>query len=53
MELTYVDPDFSSSYLVERETELCDPIIRQVVTEHSTQLISHRQAASLLAALAP
>ena len=50
----YVDQDFSSSYAIERQIELqtlCDPIIRQILTEQSIQLINHREAASLLAAL--
>ena len=50
----FVDPGFSTSYAVERQIELqtlCDPIIRQVLTGQSIQLINHREAASLLAAL--
>jgi chitin disaccharide deacetylase len=47
----YLDPDFASSYAVEREVELrslCDPVIRQVLSTLSIRLINHREAASLV-----
>ncbi|HEY1304747.1 MAG TPA: ChbG/HpnK family deacetylase [Vicinamibacterales bacterium] len=47
----HVDPDLSSSYLVEREIELrslCDPMIGHVVSEHSIQLINHCEADRLI-----
>ncbi len=43
----YIDPDFASSYGVEREVELrclCDPTIRHVLSEQSIHLINHRDA---------
>lgn len=46
----YIDPDFSSQYSVERETELrtlCDPIIRQVLAEQSIQLVGFRDLSNL------
>ena len=46
----YIDPDFSSSYSTERETELrtlCDPLIRRVLVEQSIQLINYRHLGEL------
>ena len=48
----YVDSSLSSSYAIERQIELltlCDPIIRQLLTRQSIQLLNHREAASLFA----
>jgi predicted glycoside hydrolase/deacetylase ChbG (UPF0249 family) len=48
----YVDPDYSSSYAAERETELttlCDPAIRQTLAACSIQLVSYRDIPSVLA----
>jgi predicted glycoside hydrolase/deacetylase ChbG (UPF0249 family) len=47
----YFDPDFSSGYSIERETEfrtLCDPAIRQVLAEQSIQLVSFRDLGGLM-----
>ena len=47
----YIDPDLSSSYVIEREIELrslCDPMMGQVVSEHSIRLINHCEADSLI-----
>ncbi|MND07980.1 hypothetical protein D3C83_303180 [compost metagenome] len=49
----YVDPDFESSYHVEREAELrtlCDPGVRAALDEHGFRLIGF---AELPHALAP
>jgi predicted glycoside hydrolase/deacetylase ChbG (UPF0249 family) len=48
----YMDLAFPSGYAAEREIELqtlCDPIIRQVLTERSIQLVSFRDVVHLLA----
>ncbi|MDZ8093589.1 MAG: ChbG/HpnK family deacetylase [Nostoc sp. DedQUE05] len=50
----YVDPEFSSTYAIERETELqtlCSPIIRSKLTELQIQLIGFRELANFLANL--
>jgi predicted glycoside hydrolase/deacetylase ChbG (UPF0249 family) len=47
----YSDPDYPSSYSVEREIELrtlCDPIIKRVLARESIQLISYHDAARIL-----
>jgi predicted glycoside hydrolase/deacetylase ChbG (UPF0249 family) len=47
----YVDPDFQSIYSIERETELrtlCDPIIRNKLTELNIQLFGFRELTHLL-----
>jgi predicted glycoside hydrolase/deacetylase ChbG (UPF0249 family) len=47
----YADPDFSSQYSAERETELrtlCDPIIRQVLAERSIRLVGFRDLFNLM-----
>jgi len=47
----YVDPEFPSSYTVEREVELrslCDPMLRRVLSEESIRLLNHRDAARLI-----
>jgi predicted glycoside hydrolase/deacetylase ChbG (UPF0249 family) len=52
----YMDPDFSSSYAVERPVELeslCHPMVRQMLAEQSIRLINHREAASLVAVSRP
>ena len=46
----YVDPDFSSSYSAERETELqtlCAPSIRTALAEQQIQLVAYRDLGSL------
>ncbi|MCI0628359.1 MAG: ChbG/HpnK family deacetylase [Acidobacteria bacterium] len=51
----YPDPDFPSGYAIERETEirtLCDPTIRQVLTERSIQLVNFRDLDNLMMELA-
>jgi chitin disaccharide deacetylase len=48
----YADPKFQSTYSIERETELrtlCDPLIREVLTERQINLISFREVINLLA----
>ncbi|MBC6429521.1 ChbG/HpnK family deacetylase [Nostoc sp. HG1] len=50
----YVDPEFSSTYAIERERELqtlCNPIIRSKLTELQIQLIGFRELANFLANL--
>ena len=50
----YLDADFSSSYSIERETEvrtLCNPLIRRVLEEQSIQLINYRHLSELAVAL--
>jgi predicted glycoside hydrolase/deacetylase ChbG (UPF0249 family) len=51
----YVDPEFSSTYSIERETELqtlCSPIIRSKLAELQLQLIGFRELDNCLANLA-
>jgi len=51
----YVDPEFSSTYSIERETELqtlCSPIIRSKLAELQIQLIGFRELDHCLANLA-
>ena len=51
----YVDPEFSSTYSIERETELqtlCRPIIRSKLAELQIQLIGFRELDHCLANLA-
>ena len=46
----HVDPNYSTGYALEREAELrtlCDPVIREVLTRHSIQLISYRHLGEL------
>jgi predicted glycoside hydrolase/deacetylase ChbG (UPF0249 family) len=46
----YIDPDYQSSYSVEREAELltlCDPIVRRVLEEQDVRLISFRELSHL------
>jgi len=48
----YTDPDYRTSYSLEREIELntlCDPIVRQALARESIQLISYHGAARILA----
>lgn len=48
----YVDPDFQSTYSMERETELqtlCNPIIKKVLAEQQIQLINYRDFVNLQA----
>lgn len=50
----YVEPEFSSTYTSERETELqtlCSPIVRSKLTELQIQLIGFRELANFLANL--
>jgi predicted glycoside hydrolase/deacetylase ChbG (UPF0249 family) len=47
----YVDPDFKSGYAVERETELqtlCDPVIKEKLTELEIELIGFRDIGRIL-----
>jgi len=48
----YVDPDYSTGYCAERETELrtlCEPLIRRVLAEQGIDLISYHEMATVLA----
>jgi len=50
----YVDPEFSSTYSIERETELqtlCSPIVRSKLAELQLQLIGFRELDNFLATL--
>jgi len=47
----YVDPNYSTGYASERETELrtrCDPLIRRVLAEQSIRLASYRDLGRLM-----
>jgi predicted glycoside hydrolase/deacetylase ChbG (UPF0249 family) len=48
----YVDPDYPTGYSTEREAELralCDPRVRQALTEQSIQLVSYHEVGNLVA----
>jgi len=47
----YIDPDFESSYAIERETELqtlCSPVVQKMINELGIQLISYKELDSIL-----
>ena len=47
----YIDPNFDSSYAIERETELqtlCSPVVREAILELGIKLISYRDLSAVL-----